>query len=210
MLSSPAEYEHCGVSKLICKEDMDSMTGGQKTAVMAAVGMIRAARAWVSSCTSAAVAKAVDDFEVRLVMHVHRKRAKSRLSFKTVDEIGARFTDDVRTATGTPPTQPSPFRPTTAESSDTAPAAFRVLTADAIIGRGFDVGAKVVREKVEYTITEVADAKVVLATADDMSVSVSYTHFRAHETPEQFACRPLPEQLHSQSLLIAVSISHPQ
>jgi hypothetical protein len=172
MLSSPAEYEHCGVSKLICKEDIDSMTGGQKTAVMAAVGMIRAARAWVSSCTSAAVAKAVDDFEVRLVMHVHRKRAKSRLSFKTVDEIGARFTDDVRTATGTPPTQPSPFRPTTAESSDTAPAAFRVLTADALIGRGFDVGAKIVREKVEYTITEVTDAKVAIVTADDTIVLI--------------------------------------
>ena len=81
MLSSPTEYESCGVSKLITKEDTDNMTGGQKNAVMAAVGMIRAARAWVSSCTSAAVARALDDFEVRLVMHIHRKRAKSGLSF---------------------------------------------------------------------------------------------------------------------------------
>ena len=47
-----------------------------------------------------------------------------------------------------------------------------MLTADATLGRGFDVGAKVVREKVEYTITEVTDAKVVLATADDMTVLI--------------------------------------
>ncbi len=83
MLSEATEYEHCGVYKLNTKEDMDSMTGGQKTAVMAAVGMIRAARAWVSSCTPAAVTRAVDDSEVGLVMHVHRKHAKSRLSFKS-------------------------------------------------------------------------------------------------------------------------------
>ncbi len=41
-----------------------------------------------------------------------------------------------------------------------------------MIGRGSRVGANVVREKVEYTITDVTDAKVVLAASDDMTVLI--------------------------------------
>eukprot|EP00959_Pyramimonas_sp_CCMP1952_P137277 2872766-Pyramimonas_sp.AAC.1 len=159
-LVAPDSYVDNGASKLVSSSDIGSVHGSNKASVAKFVTMCRAAKKWVADllrrddvCVRACdLNRALGDFEVRSVMTILGKKARSRRSFNTIDEVGSEFIATVLAASPTvgkvaPPwdyVQAAPKASASKAASKTE-AAMRTfvqgqLDKDTIAQQGFEVG----------------------------------------------------------------------
>ena len=96
-LAAPDNYVRMGESKLFCTNDVESMVKGNKAHVAEAVKIMRDAKTWASSIgiDKTAATRIIDDLEIRIVMHVHHKKAKGRKVFKSLIDIAKQFVHEV-------------------------------------------------------------------------------------------------------------------
>ncbi|CAK0899454.1 unnamed protein product [Prorocentrum cordatum] len=99
MVASPDAFVRGGVSRLLTSSDCDAVTTTKKAQCLRAASYIKSGKAWLESSVpelgSHQVAKLIGDFQIRLVMHVHGKKAKGWTIYKSVDEVASAMLDDV-------------------------------------------------------------------------------------------------------------------
>ncbi|CAK0817738.1 unnamed protein product, partial [Prorocentrum cordatum] len=186
-LVAPDSYVDNGASKLVSSSDIGSVHGSNKASVAKFVTMCRAAKKWVADllrrddvCERACdLNKALGDFEVRSVMTILGKKARSRLSFNTIDEVGSEFIATVLAASPTvgkvaPPwdyVQAAPKASASKAASKTEAAMGTFvqgqLDKDTIAQQGFEVGREVDGATVKLAPTEPQPKLAKAAKLDD-------------------------------------------
>ena len=99
MLASPTTYTNAvGESTLINGSEVHSISEKPKAKVLQANMIIKSARGWAREINlpKALATRTMGSLQQRLVMHVLNK--KSKVAFKTMDDITAQFLQDVEAA----------------------------------------------------------------------------------------------------------------
>ncbi|CAK0844532.1 unnamed protein product [Prorocentrum cordatum] len=98
MVASPGAFVRDGVSRPLTSSDCDAVTTTKKAHCLRAASYTKSGKAWleysVPELGNHQVAMLIGDFQIRLVMHVHGKKAKGWTIYKSVDEVASAMLDD--------------------------------------------------------------------------------------------------------------------
>ncbi|CAK0822454.1 unnamed protein product, partial [Prorocentrum cordatum] len=155
-LSCPENFLRDGQSRMWTSADMQALQGGEvRLQAIAGVAQHRACKAFLlQTCGMAhpskqhAVAKLLGDLDVRMVMMVHNKRARTRRSFSSMAEIAAEFMKDLieidpAVSQFDPPVEISKLEVEKKERDGIKQYDNGVLCNNIMDGLGFEVGSKV-------------------------------------------------------------------
>eukprot|EP00959_Pyramimonas_sp_CCMP1952_P285014 5959018-Pyramimonas_sp.AAC.1 len=139
-----------GQARLLSSADTAAMTGSKKAAVTKAVCLIRAAKRFLAELGDMSLSKKseiMSTAEVRMVMHVHNKRARGRKEFSDLGEICEEFMVEVIKAHPAAADVAPPWeRPKPIENNDAVTGSMRSFTENGLsskelVSRGFVVNA---------------------------------------------------------------------
>jgi hypothetical protein len=185
LLVAPEQYCKDNVSKLLTSTDLASISGKSKNLALHAVELTRAAHAYLlaTKAPAAIATKLVGEMEVRFVMTIFQKKAKSRLHFNTLEEATAFFVAQVQMFHPAAKETPNPWgihvNPPTSTSSSTA-SSIRQFSGSAfdvsgLQASGLSVGVDVLLnadEKIKFTIVKLGDI-VELRDAEGESIEIT-------------------------------------
>ena len=99
MLSSPDGFHSNGVSTLITPMEIEQMKVSKRVACMDAAKKMVVAEKWLQSTKGLrqqSAVKLLSEFQVNVVMTVHKRKSKARQSFESVDACCSKFVSDAR------------------------------------------------------------------------------------------------------------------